>query len=884
MPKHCGVWDSSKAYEPLSIVLEESSGDSYISRKDVPAGTGLTQTSYWALCARFSEQAAQLREDTADSVAAMEQRTSAAESLTNSNKSQLETLVSTTQSSLEKRMTTIESRLDSNVKASTDSSADYAAEVADARVSSESRTYGSVGTHLRTIETGYGLSPSFSANVSFHCTSNIPLVLIEFEDNVPVYKLNEAHTAQMLLFYNRAYLYPFYREELTLSQETDNIIDYNYFFLDVKEKVIHIVKPSGFTSTQSAYPNAVYVGFVKLVKDANGNACVQGSYCKTVIPVGTVDSYGNYTLADRVENELYTMRKNYLDNHAIYGNAIWNAVLLTEGGSQELNKPFLQIKKKYSKEMLEKGDFKTRVYFEINPTCVANKDKLLVFYNDMWSFWDTSATKLQLLSWDEESNDFVEVEYLENTDFWYINCKNNVFQVITGGQYMKYNKTHKDWWSCGYFQYAQDNCVLPIEYIDLWSYYPRVRESIPLHDRRNHMMGYLYSTVTNMTFDVDTFEISGATHVITPIGYYTTKDVRYVGRDDIRSDTNKYLYLVFYPSSKIMEWVSADHFALGNQQYFCIFLGMAFAGSSYAYFNGANVKLKGAAMPKITVIGDSISTFQGYLSNSAYAVYYRSGGPITVWESWWMRLVSNLNAGLFSNMSSSGSRVTTTLDTTSQPSGVTRSKIVKNSDGESPDIVIIYLGTNDWAANVAVGTYNGRGAVPTDGSTFREAYAMMLDNITSGSPKAKVFCCTLLDRERGDSDKSAPEVNGSGVYLSEYNDAIKEIADVFNAEVIDLHTCGINHHNMSAYMADYNTSSGSGLHPNSAGHDLMYRKIRQSVEPYVDGFNRNKLPWSQHAEPNAGSGMTAFSAADFVYEDDSETESETESTAEETEE
>ena len=64
VPRHDGVWDSTKAYEPLIIVYEEGSGDSYISRKDVPAGTGLNQKEYWALCARFSEQVALLREET----------------------------------------------------------------------------------------------------------------------------------------------------------------------------------------------------------------------------------------------------------------------------------------------------------------------------------------------------------------------------------------------------------------------------------------------------------------------------------------------------------------------------------------------------------------------------------------------------------------------------------------------------------------------------------------------------------------------------------------------------------------------------------------------------------------------------------------------------
>ena len=36
VPKHDGVWDISKEYEELSIVLDKSSGESYISRKPVP--------------------------------------------------------------------------------------------------------------------------------------------------------------------------------------------------------------------------------------------------------------------------------------------------------------------------------------------------------------------------------------------------------------------------------------------------------------------------------------------------------------------------------------------------------------------------------------------------------------------------------------------------------------------------------------------------------------------------------------------------------------------------------------------------------------------------------------------------------------------------------
>lgn len=40
----------------LSVVYENTSGNSYISRKEVPAGTDISQEEYWALCSDFNMQ------------------------------------------------------------------------------------------------------------------------------------------------------------------------------------------------------------------------------------------------------------------------------------------------------------------------------------------------------------------------------------------------------------------------------------------------------------------------------------------------------------------------------------------------------------------------------------------------------------------------------------------------------------------------------------------------------------------------------------------------------------------------------------------------------------------------------------------------------------
>lgn len=157
VPVHGGVWDKSKDYEELTIVLYEAGGDSYISRRPVPAGTVIGDKNYWMLYSLYSAQIAEAvkqMEETDAAVRAelkategrMETRVSGAESLTNSNKAELNN-----------RMDGIDKRLDANVSASTDKDADYAAEVVDARVDSDGNQYGTVGSHLRAIENGEGI-------------------------------------------------------------------------------------------------------------------------------------------------------------------------------------------------------------------------------------------------------------------------------------------------------------------------------------------------------------------------------------------------------------------------------------------------------------------------------------------------------------------------------------------------------------------------------------------------------------------------------------------------------------------------------------------------------------------------------------------------------
>ncbi len=56
-------WDSTKTYEPLTIVYHE--GNSYTSRQFVPAGAPVTNEAYWALTGNYNAQIEQYRAEVA---------------------------------------------------------------------------------------------------------------------------------------------------------------------------------------------------------------------------------------------------------------------------------------------------------------------------------------------------------------------------------------------------------------------------------------------------------------------------------------------------------------------------------------------------------------------------------------------------------------------------------------------------------------------------------------------------------------------------------------------------------------------------------------------------------------------------------------------------
>ena len=141
----------------------------------------------------------------------------------------------------------------------------------------------------------------------------------------------------------------------------------------------------------------------------------------------------------------------------------------------------------------------------------------------------------------------------------------------------------------------------------------------------------------------------------------------------------------------------------------------------------------------LSILGDSISTFAGYIP-TGNAHYYTGENcdVFSVNDIWWKKLIDALGMTLVVNESWSGSKVTTTSGDASAGC-MTRCQNL----GTNPDVIIVSMGINDFDTEVDIGSYDGSGAFPTDTTKFREAYAIMLNKILTKYQNTEVWVCTL---------------------------------------------------------------------------------------------------------------------------------------------
>ena len=250
----------------------------------------------------------------------------------------------------------------------------------------------------------------------------------------------------------------------------------------------------------------------------------------------------------------------------------------------------------------------------------------------------------------------------------------------------------------------------------------------------------------------------------------------------------------------------------------------------------------------ISILGDSISTFEGVSNNGEYNstiaggnVYYHGNdrGGVQRADTWWQQTIDQLGLTLLVNNSWSGSAISHTRS--SAPAAyIARAVNLHNDhpdDPADPDIVAVFLGTNDFSDDIKnQNDYKRLGSTPDydtlitenqDGTytyatptTVAEAYAVMIHKITVRYPNAELYCLSLLPREnQSDSQEN---------YTLSYNEMFKSIAERFGGYFVDqYHDSGITEHslNFDYYMFD-------SLHPAQTGMDAMTTTLVSALQTH----------------------------------------------------
>ena len=232
----------------------------------------------------------------------------------------------------------------------------------------------------------------------------------------------------------------------------------------------------------------------------------------------------------------------------------------------------------------------------------------------------------------------------------------------------------------------------------------------------------------------------------------------------------------------------------------------------------------------ISILGDSISTYQNYSNGTAAettnstiaggAIYYpRSGFSVTAGSTWWYQLAQELGAEVLVNNSWSGSCL---LNERYGTVGAYVDRCVQLHDntgedaGRLPDIIGIFLGTNDYYTYPGtLGSYEAinfasliqeteGGCTYAQPTTSLEAYAIILHKISKAYPDAEVYCMTLLPRLNSSSQPTA------------FNEDLRQLAQRFGVYVVDLYDCGIRSDSAAFYML-----MGDTLHPDNEGMDAI---------------------------------------------------------------
>ncbi len=213
-----------------------------------------------------------------------------------------------------------------------------------------------------------------------------------------------------------------------------------------------------------------------------------------------------------------------------------------------------------------------------------------------------------------------------------------------------------------------------------------------------------------------------------------------------------------------------------------------------------------------SILGDSISTYEGYLPQG-YPSYYCpeksfDTGVYGARETWWGQVIDKLGGRLLVNNSYSGSYVCKAPRCEIGSYGCSDARALGLDDGVYPDHILIYIGTNDRGAGFRLYSED-----KDDLSVIENAYRTMLLKIKGKYKDAEIWCLTLPITSCSRDRYFVFPKTQMGVDMREYGRLIRRAAKDMGCHIIELEDEG--------RCCD----TVDGLHPNFAGMEYIANRV-----------------------------------------------------------
>lgn len=221
--------------------------------------------------------------------------------------------------------------------------------------------------------------------------------------------------------------------------------------------------------------------------------------------------------------------------------------------------------------------------------------------------------------------------------------------------------------------------------------------------------------------------------------------------------------------------------------------------------------------PLVSILGDSISTLEGY-NPEGYGLFYagEDGAKNKVFspaDTWWGQVIEAIGGELLVNNSWAGSRMSRDPGNTLYNHGCNETRTgALGKDGKMPDLVMIFMGINDLGSH----KMHMLPDVPGDTGTiqvFSVAYETALKAIRENYPAAKILCITP---GRAVGSKPDPTIPDQELRRGAMCGIIKALATQYDCFFFDL-----------SDEAPY--ESLDGLHPTANGMKSISKGVLSAL-------------------------------------------------------